>query len=105
MAQPSAHGHGGHGQMTIEDQRQTFSGFLSATVWLGAISVQSIALLTLAFAIGAGWWAGLAAFVAIGVVAGLVFKMSGAWWASQAVLWAFLVLGGLVIPALVGMMG
>ncbi len=39
-----------------------------------------VALLTVAFAMGFGWFAGLAAFVGIGVVAGLFMRMSGSWW-------------------------
>lgn len=98
-----AHAH--EGGMEIEDQKTTFSGFLSATVWVTAHIVQAVALLTLAFAIGAGWWAGLAVYVAIGIAAGLLFRMSGAWWAAQIAQWVLLVLGGLIVPALLGMMG
>lgn len=104
MAQTSA-GDMHHGDMDVHDQRETFSGFLSATVWTGALIVQAVALLVLAFAIGAGWWAGFAAFAAIGVAVGLLFKMPGAWWASQVALWVVMAIGGLVVPALAGMMG
>ena len=94
-----------HGDMDIQDQRETFHGFLTATVWTCALIAQTVALLTLAFAIGAGWWPGLIVLVLIGVVTGLVFKMSGAWWATQVVLWVLLGLGGMIIPAIAGMMG
>lgn len=100
MAQSHAHDHGHAANMNIDDQKSTYSGFLTATVWVGAHIVQAVALLTLAFAIGAGWWAGLAAYIAIGVVAGMVFKLPAAWWASQVALWVLLVLGGLIVPAL-----
>jgi hypothetical protein len=93
------------GGMDIEDQRQTFHGFLTATVWMCAHIAQYVALFTIAFAIGAGWWPGLIAFVAIGAGAGLIFKMSGAWWAAQIAQWVLLGLGGAIIPALAGMMG
>ena len=62
-------------------------------------------LLTLAFAIGAGWWAGFVAFVAIGVVIGMVFRLSGVYWAVQIALWVLLVLGGLIVPALSSVAG
>jgi hypothetical protein len=62
-------------------------------------------LLTLAFAIGAGWWAGFVALVIIGVAIGLVFRLSGVYWAVQIALWVLLVLGGLIVPALSGVMG
>jgi hypothetical protein len=97
MAQTSAQ----HG-MNIEDQKETFHGFLAATIWLCAHIAQYVLLLTLAFAIGLGWWAGLAGFFAVGVVAGLLFRMSGVWWAAQVVQWLLLGLGGLVVPMLAG---
>ena len=101
MAQTGAHG----GNVDIQDQKDTFHGFLTASVWGCGLIAQSVALLTLAFAIGAGWWAGFVAFAAIGVAVGLVFRMSGVYWAVQVALWVLLVLGGLIVPALSGMMG
>jgi cation transporter-like permease len=101
MAHSGAH----HGGMNIHDQKQTFHGFLVASLWLGTQIIMVVALATLAFAIGAGWWAGLAAFVAIGVAVGLLFKMSGAWWATLIAQTVLLGLGGMIIPAISGMMG
>jgi len=100
MAESSAHGH-----MDIHDQRNTFQGFIAASIWGSGLIAQLIALLVLSFAIGDGWWAGLAAFVAIGVGLGLFFRMTGVYWAIQIVLWVLLVIGGLIVPALAGMMG
>ena len=97
MAQSSA-----HGNMDIQDQKATFHGFLMATVWTSGLVIQAVALLTLAFAIGAGWWAGLAAFVVIGVALGLAFRLSGVYWAIQVALWVLLGIGGLAISALAG---
>lgn len=101
MAQSGAHDDG----MNIDDQRETFSGFMTATVWVSAHIAQAVALLTLAFAIGAGWWAGVAVYIFIGIAAGVLFKMQGAWWAAQIAQWVLLILGGLIVPALSGMMG
>ena len=91
------------GGMDIQDQRETFHGFLIATVWTCVHIAQAVMLLTLAFAIGVGWWPGLAAFVVIGVVAGLIFRMSAAYWAAQVVQWVLLGLGGMIVPALAGL--
>ena len=96
---------GAHGGMDIQDQRATFSGFLTATVWTCGLIAQTVALLTLAFAIGAGWWAGLAAYVAIGVVIGLAFKLQGAWWAVLVASTGLMVVGGAIVPAIAGLMG
>jgi hypothetical protein len=100
MAQSSA-----QESMDIQDQRSTFRGFLSATVWTCALIAQAVGLLTLAFAIGLGWWSGLGAFVAIGVLVGLLFRMSGAYWAVQIAMWVLLGIGGMIVPAIAGMMG
>jgi hypothetical protein len=93
---------GAHGNMDIQDQKSTFHGFLMATVWTCGLIAQSVALLTLGFAIGAGWWAGFVAFVAIGVAIGMAFRLSGVYWAMQIALWVLLTIGGLVIPLLAG---
>ena len=93
---------GAHGNMDIQDQKATFHAFLMATVWTSGLVVQVVALLTLAFSIGAGWWAGLAAFVVIGVALGLAFRLSGVYWAIQVALWVLLAIGGLVISAMAG---
>jgi hypothetical protein len=99
MAQSGAHGH-----MDIQDQRNTFNGFIATSLWGGVLLAQLVALLVLAFATGNGWWAGLSALVAIGVAVGFFFRMSATYWAVQIVLWVLLVIGGLVAPALAGMM-
>lgn len=99
MAQGGAHGH-----MEIQDQRDTFSGFLHTSLWTGALIAQIIALATVAFAMGYGWWSGMLAFVAIGVVVALLFRMSGAFWAVQIALWALFAIGGAVVMGVSGMM-
>ncbi|MBY0568554.1 MAG: aa3-type cytochrome c oxidase subunit IV [Hyphomonadaceae bacterium] len=93
------------GNMDIRDQKETFGGFLSATVWTSCFVIQSVALLTLAFAIGLGWWAGLAAFAVIGIAIGFAFKLPGVFWATQIVLWVLMGIGGMIVPAVSGLMG
>jgi hypothetical protein len=91
---------GAHGNMDIQDQKATFHGFLMATVWTCGLIAQSVGLLTLAFAIGAGWWPGYVVFVLVGVAAGVTFRLSGVYWAIQIALWILMGLGGLIVPAL-----
>jgi hypothetical protein len=93
---------GAHGNMDIQDQKATFHGFLMASVWTGGLIIQTVGLLTLAFAIGAGWWPGLAVFVVVGVAFGLAFRLSGVFLAVQVALWVLLALGGLVASAMAG---
>jgi len=95
---------GAPGGMDITDQKETFHGFLMASLWTGGLIAQSVMLLTLAFAINMGWWPGFFAFVAIGVVIGLLFRMQSVYWAVQVGLWVLLGLGGMIVPALSGMM-
>lgn len=95
---------GARGDMDIQDQKATFDGFLLSSVWGGTLVIQAVALLTLAFAIGAGWWAGWVAVVAIGIGAGFLFRLSSVYWAVQVGLWVLLAIGGLIVPALSGMM-
>jgi type IV secretory pathway VirB6-like protein len=102
MAQASTQSTGG---MDVQDQRSTFHGFLTTTVWTCTLIAQSVALATLAFAIGMGWWSGFMALVVIGAVAGLLFRMSGVYWAVQVAMWVLLTIGGLIVPALAGLMG
>ena len=96
---------GAHGSMDVQDQKATFHGFISATVWTCTLIAQFVALLTLAFAIGDGWWAGLGVFVIVGVLVGLVFRMSGAYWAVQIAMWVLMAIGGAVVPAIASLMG
>jgi hypothetical protein len=100
MAQSETRGH-----MDIQDQKETFHGFLMASVWTSGLIAQAVALLTLGFAIGLGWWAGLTVVVLLGVALGLAFRLSGVYWAVQIALWVILGLGGMIVPALSGMMG
>jgi hypothetical protein len=101
MAQTSAHGE--HSQMDIRDQKETFHGFLMTSVWMCGHIAQLVALLTLGFAIGAGFWAGFAAYVIIGIAVGAIFRLSGVYWAAQVAQWVLLAIGGLIVPALAGM--
>lgn len=102
MAQSGAQGT--TGGMDIHDQKDTFHGFLVASIWTSGHIAQGVALLVMAFAIGLGWWPGFIVFVLIGIAVGLAFKMSGAYWAAQVVEWVLLGLGGLIVPALAGAM-
>lgn len=93
------------GNMDIQEQRATFSGFLHASLWSGALIAQGVALATAAFAIGMGWWSGLAIFIVIGVAVALLFRMSGAFWAVQVAMWVLLALGGAIVMGVNGMAG
>ncbi len=90
-------GHHDHGEMDIHEQKGTFHHFLLFALWGTVLLIQSVGLLTFAFAVGLGWWAGLAVYVAVGVGAGLFAKMGGAWWATLIASTVLLGIGGLII--------
>ena len=98
-----AHGDYARGHMDIQEQKGTFDGFIEATVWGCAHIAQYVALFTLAFAIGAGWWAGMAAFLVIGIGAGVLFKQGGGWWAFLIAQVVLLGIGGLIVPLIAGL--
>jgi len=104
-AHDNGHGEYHHGEMPIPDQKATFHGFLVATIWGGALIAMWVALLTFAFAMQLGWWAGMAGYVVIGALAGVIFKMPGVWWALLIATTIILGLGGIVVPLIAGMMG
>lgn len=88
------------GDMDIADQKNTFSGFLAATIWGSALIAMSVAGLVVAFALGAGWFAGVAVYAAIGVLAGGALRPPGPWWAALTVaVLLFLIGGGIVALA------
>lgn len=96
---------GAQSGMDVQDQRETFHGFLTASLWIGSHIAQWVMLLTLSFAIGDGWWMGWLAFVAIGIGVGIGFRMSGAYWAAQVAQWVLLGLGGLIVPGIAHLVG
>ncbi len=87
-----------HGGMDIADQKNTFTGFLHAALWGSALIIMLVALLTFAFAMNLGWFAGLGAFAVIGAGVGLLFRMSGAWGTMLSALVVARGAGGSVFP-------
>lgn len=79
----------------LSHKKDDFGHFLIATLFFTTHALQIVALLTIAFAIGAGWWAGMAAMIAIGLVIGLAFRQGAGYWAFQIAEWILLALGGL----------
>lgn len=76
----AAHAEAPRGGMDIRDQKETFHHFVVFCLWGTLHVIMIVALLTVAFAMGLGWFAGIAAYAVIGVAAGLFMRMSGSWW-------------------------
>ncbi len=81
------------GGMTIAEQKETFSGFMSLTVWGSALTAAIVFALTLIFAAGVAWPVGVLSGAAVGVVAGLVLGLKTGWY---AVVVALTVLGFII---------
>lgn len=105
MADAAHSEHYERGHMEIADQKDTFHGFLVGTVWGCGLLAMAVALLTIAFAMGLGWWAGLGAYVVIGVGVGLVFRLGGAWWAVLIATTVLAAIGGAVVPLISSLAG
>ncbi len=102
----AAHGQdNSQGAMDIADQKSTFSGFMSVTVWSSALIAMSVACLTVAFAMGAGWFAGVGVYAVLGVAIGLVMRMGGVWWATLVATVILFLAGGGVVAGLGALMG
>lgn len=80
----------------FHEHKLTFDHFLAFSLWGTVIIIMSVALLTVAFAMGFGWLAGVGAYAAIGVLVGLALGMRGAWWGLVIGSTVLLALGGLV---------
>ena len=70
------------GTMKVDAQSDTFSGFMSGTVYGGSALALIVLMPTLVFAVGMGWFPALMATVVLGFVLGVALKLKGAWYVS-----------------------
>jgi Bacterial aa3 type cytochrome c oxidase subunit IV len=80
----------------FREHKTTFDHFLAFSLWGTLLIIMSVAMFTVAFAMGLGWMTGVGVFLGIGVLAGLALGMGGAWWALVIITSILLALGGLV---------
>jgi len=82
----SGHSDYTRGEMPVEAQSGTFSGFMGLTVY-GSCAIGVILLMPiLVFAVGLPWFPSLIASFAFGIVLGLIFKLKGGWYVSLVIL-------------------
>jgi VIT1/CCC1 family predicted Fe2+/Mn2+ transporter len=82
------------GQMEIEGQEDTFSGFMGASVYGGAAIIVTLLFPILVFAVNLAWPAAMATTVILGVIIGVLLKFKAQWYAvlvGTAVLLAILI--------------
>jgi hypothetical protein len=80
----------------FRDHKLTFEHFLSFSLWGTLQVIMVVALLTVAFAMGLGWLAGVGVYAVIGALAGLALGMRGTWWGMVVGTTVLLALGGLI---------
>ena len=84
------------GERDIADERATFGGFIAVSVWGSLLTGVSVLYLTLVFAVGMDWLAGLIATAVVGGVLGLALGMKTSWDVTLGGLFFFsLVCGGI----------
>lgn len=75
-----------HGEMDINNQSATWSGFLTASTWGGFIIALILAYATMTIALGVNWFVSLVVTAGVGIVGGLLMGMGGAWLATVVAL-------------------
>jgi Bacterial aa3 type cytochrome c oxidase subunit IV len=88
------------GEMNIQDQKATWGGFITGSVWGGLIIILMVGHATLAIAIGLPWAVSLGIMAIVGFGAGVLMNLGGRWMATvvvmiflallvQAMIWLF----------------
>lgn len=90
-----------HGEMDIQDQSATWSGFLTASTWSGLITILVVAYSTFALAMGMNWMIALGLCAIVGVAAGMLLNMGGRWLATLA----GLILLALIVQGFIALFG
>jgi len=70
------------GDMEIEAQRDTFTGFMAWTAYGGAFLVVLLLFPILVFGANIAWLPSLIVSIVVGIVIGLALKLNGAWYAT-----------------------
>jgi hypothetical protein len=70
------------GEMKVDAQAGTFSGFMGGTIYGGALVALVVIMPTLVFALGMGWPTALLITLILGFVIGAVLKLKAAWYAA-----------------------
>ena len=80
-----------HGEMEIAEQKRTWEGFITGTLWGSFIIILLVAYSTLTVALGMNWAVALGLCVGLGIVGGILMDMGSAWIASVVILAAIAV--------------
>ena len=86
-----------HGEMDITEQSKTWSNFMKASLWGGAIIMMIVAYATFTLTMGMHWLIALVLIAGSAIVGGLAMNMGGAWVASVIGLSALAVVVQIII--------
>lgn len=89
------------GEMDIRDQKSTWNGFITGSVWGGMIILLMVGHATLAVAIGMNWAISLGLMALVGFGVGLLMNLGGRWMATVVVL----IVLALIVQALIWLFG
>ncbi len=89
-----------HGDMNVAEQKRTFSGFVTVTVFASAITAMVVFYLTLVFAAHQNWFVSLVGVGVMGVLIGLGLRLKGGWYASVIGLGAVAFISGVLFEIL-----
>ena len=90
-----------HGDMDISDQKATWDGFLTGSVWGGLIIVLMVGHAVLSIAIGMNWAISLGLMAIVGFAAGVLMNLGGRWMATVVVL----IVLALIVQAMIWLFG
>ena len=96
-----AHAATDHGNMDVHEQKDTFHHFVSFGLWITLLIIMSVALLTVALAMGLGWLAGVGVYFVIGAAAGFGARLGASWWATLIATTLLLGVGGLIVSLVI----
>ncbi|MGA1342223.1 MAG: aa3-type cytochrome c oxidase subunit IV [Hyphomonas sp.] len=89
------------GEMDIRDQKATWEGFVTGSVWGGLITILMVGHATLALAMGLNWAVSLGLMAIVGFGAGVFMNLGGRWMATVVVM----IILALIVQALIGLFG
>lgn len=85
------------GEMDIQDQKSTWTGFMKITQWSCFLIVLVLAYAVFTITMGMNWMVAAGLLTIFGIVGGLVMGMGGAWTATVIGLLVFAVILQIII--------
>lgn len=90
------------GEMEINAQKGTFSGFMAGTVYGGAAIIVGLLFPILVYGVNLSWAPALITSIVVGILIGIGLKLKGAWYASLIGLGILAAIICAVVPPLFG---